>query len=261
MLDIRNLTVGYANKTVLQDFSLQVRAGEMLGVLGPNGCGKSTLIKALSGIIKVRSGDVTLLGQNLLKLKPPARARLVGVVPQNPTLPPAFIAAEVVLFGRTPHLKFMESEKAQDWEAVRQAMEQAACWELADRRVGELSGGERQRVLFALALAQEPRLLLLDEPTTFLDINYQTEMMDIAAAWKQKPERAVVAVFHDLNLAAQYCDRVALLQNGQLLAIGPPTEVITVENIKLAYGAQVFIAPHPLNALPTTFILPGQSKQ
>jgi iron complex transport system ATP-binding protein len=256
LLQIQNLKLSYNAKQVIDDLTLELYPGEMLGILGPNGCGKSTLIKALSGVITPKAGTVECLGQPLLQLKPAARARLVGVVPQNPNLPSAFTAAEVVLLGRTPHLKFMENERLQDWELVRAAMEQASCWQLAERYIGELSGGERQRVLFAMVLAQNPQLLLLDEPTTFLDINYQAELMDIAVAWKRQPQRAIMAVFHDLNLAAQYCDRLALLYKGKLLAIGRPEQVITAENVRLAYGAQVFVAPHPLNALPTTFILP-----
>ncbi len=257
-LTVNQLKAGYADRLVLSGLSLEVQPGELLGVIGPNGCGKSTLIKAVSGVLKPRSGQVLLEGRDLLRMKAEERARLVGVVAQNPSLPPAFTAAEVVMFGRTPHLKAFQQEGPDDWCIVQQAMEAAACWDMAGRPVGELSGGERQRVLFALALAQQPRLLLLDEPTTYLDINYQVGMMDIAAEWLRAGlTRGVLAIFHDLNLAAQYCNRLALLSKGQLLALGNPHEVLTTENILQAYGASVLVAPHPGNGLPTTFILPG----
>ncbi len=258
-LEITELSAGYGPKTVLHSLSLSVAPGELLGVIGPNGCGKSTLVKALSGVLKLKSGQVRFEGRDLLRIKSEERARLVGVVAQNPSLPPAFTAAEIVLFGRTPHLGAFQQEGPEDWRIVQEAMEATDCWKMATRPVGELSGGERQRVLFALALAQQPRLLLLDEPTTFLDINYQVEMMDIAANWlRAEPGRGALAIFHDLNLAAQYCSRLALLSAGRLLAVGSPAEVINADNIRRAYGAAVIVAPHPINQLPTTFILPGK---
>lgn len=258
-LEIKNLSSGYPGKTVLRDISLEVQPGELLGVLGANGCGKSTLVKTISGLLKPTSGEIKLEGRDLLKLRPDERARLMTVVSQSPSLPAAFTAAEIVLMGRTPHLGAFQQEGPEDWEIVKEAMEMTDCWRMADRPVGELSGGERQRVLFALALAQQPRLLLLDEPTTYLDINYQTEIMDIAVRWlAEQPGRGALAVFHDLNLAAQYCKRIVLLAKGSILAVGSPAEVITEANIRQAYGAAVIVTSHPLNELPTTFILPGK---
>lgn len=260
-LEITELTAGYGAKTVLQGLSLEVKPGELLGVIGPNGCGKSTLIKAASGVLRPKSGQVRLEGRDLLKIKPEERAKMMAVVAQNPSLPAGFTAAEIVLFGRTPHLGAFQQEGPTDWQIVQEAMEAADCWQMAARPVGELSGGERQRVLFALALAQQPRLLLLDEPTTYLDINYQVGVMDIAARWlRAELGRGALAVFHDLNLAAQYCSRLVLLAAGRVLASGSPHEVISAENIRRAYGASVIIAPHPINDLPTTFILPGNNR-
>ncbi len=258
LLEIKNLYAGYGSKPVLQDLSLVVHEGELLGVLGSNGGGKSTLVKAISGSLKPSGGRIEFEGGDWLKLKPLQRARLMAVVSQSPDLPEAFTAAEVVLLGRTPHLGAFQPEGPADWEAVQAAMQAANCWDLAARPVGELSGGERQRVLFALALAQQPRLLLLDEPTTYLDINYQVGVMDIAVEWlKAQSGRGALAVFHDLNLAAQYCRRLALLAGGRVLVVGTPQQVITADNIRQAYGAEVIIAPHPFNGLPATFILPG----
>ncbi|HEX2910610.1 MAG TPA: ABC transporter ATP-binding protein [Chloroflexia bacterium] len=261
-LEIKEISAGYASRTILSKLSLEVQPGEILGIIGPNGCGKSTLIKTVSGVLKPKSGQVLLEGRDLLAMKADQRARVLAVVAQNPSLPAAFTAAEIVLMGRTPHLGAFQQEGPEDWRIVQEAMEAANCWEMAQRPVGELSGGERQRVLFALALAQQPRLLLLDEPTTYLDINYQVGVMDIALEWLQSaPDRGALAVFHDLNLAAQYCKRLALLSTGQVVAFGNPNEVITEANIRRAYGASVIIAPHPLNNLPTTFILPRNSEK
>jgi iron complex transport system ATP-binding protein len=258
-LEIKNLSAGYPGKPVLRDISLDVRPGELLGVLGANGCGKSTLVKTVSGLLKPSGGEIKLEGRDLLKLRADERARLMTVVSQSPNLPAAFTAAEIVLMGRTPHLGAFQQEGPEDWEIVREAMEKTDCWQMATRPVGELSGGERQRVLFALALAQQPRLLLLDEPTTYLDINYQTEIMDIALRWlAEEPGRGALAIFHDLNLASQYCKRIVLMAKGSILAVGSPAEVITETNIRQAYGAAVIVTPHPLNDLPTTFILPGK---
>ena len=260
MLEIEALTVGYGPRTILRDLNLNVAAGELLGVIGPNGCGKSTLIKAVSGVLKPTAGRVRLEGRDFLRLRPEERARILAVVTQNPSLPEAFTAAEIVLLGRTPHLGAFQQESEADLQIVEEAMRAADCWEMAQRPVGELSGGERQRVLFALALAQQPRFLLLDEPTTYLDINYQVNMMDMTIEWlRAGSTRGALAVFHDLNLAAQYCHRLALLSAGKVLSVGRPAEVITTDNIRRAYGASVIIMPHPVNDLPTTLILPHQN--
>lgn len=258
LLRVSNLLVGYGVRTVLHDLSLDLYAGEFVGIIGPNGCGKSTLVKSVSGVLKPKSGQIFFEERELLKIKASERAKLSAVVAQNPSLPAAFTAAEIVMLGRTPHLGAFQQESEADWQIVREAMEAADCWEMAERPVGELSGGERQRVLFALALAQQPRLLLLDEPTTYLDINHQVGVMEIARRWLQAaPGRAALSVLHDLNLAAQYCHRLILLSKGRILATGTPQEVITADNIRQAYGAAVIVTPHPVNELPTTFILPG----
>ncbi len=261
LLEVTGLTVGYGARAVLKELSLTLEPGEMLGVIGPNGCGKSTLIKTISALLKPAAGSIKVEGRELVKMKSEERARLLGVVPQNPALPETFTAAEVVMFGRTPYLGLFQNESREDWAIVERAMRATDCWEMAETYIGEMSGGERQRVLLAMALAQEPRLLLLDEPTTFLDINYQVEAMEIVKSWKSGGEpnkpRAILAVFHELNLAAQYCDRLALMAQGRVLAIGKPGDVITTENILRAYGANVLVMPHPHNQLPTTFIMPN----
>src|SRR5439155_1139443 len=198
-LSVRALTVAYASGkqslVALRDLSLSVAAGELVGLVGPNGCGKTTLIRAVTKVVKPVSGEVHLCGDEV-------------ALPQEPVLPDAFTALECVLMGRTPHLKLLENEGARDFDAARQATERTGTWELAERRVDELSGGERQRVVVARALAQETPVLLLDEPTAHLDIGHQASVLGLMRALCRDERKAVLAVVHDLTLGAAYCDRL-----------------------------------------------------
>ncbi|MCL5075767.1 MAG: heme ABC transporter ATP-binding protein [Chloroflexi bacterium] len=239
---------------MVEDVSLYLNRGEMIGLVGPNGSGKSTLIKGISGLLRPEQGRIQLEGQDLSHLPRMAIAKKLSVVPQNPTLPEAFTVAEIVLMGRTPHLRFLQSEGEHDWAVARWAMELTDTWEIAERRIEELSGGERQRVIIARALAQEPRLLLLDEPTAHLDINHQISVLELVRQLHRKHDLAVLAVFHDLNLAAQYCERLILLSVGRIYTQGSPQQVITRENIRTVYETDVHILAHPLNKLPTALI-------
>jgi iron complex transport system ATP-binding protein len=179
-------------------------------------------------------------------------------VPENPALPEAFTVLEVVLMGRTPHLGLLQSERRADWAAVRRALEQTDAWHLANRRIGELSGGERQRVVVARALAQETPLLLLDEPTAHLDVGHQATVLELVLRLCHPPEtdgtdnraKAVLAVVHDLTLAAQYCDRLAMLSEGRLVALGPPQEVLLPQVLASVYRTQVSVFTHPLTGRP-----------
>ncbi|MCL4464422.1 MAG: ABC transporter ATP-binding protein, partial [Chloroflexi bacterium] len=194
--------------------------------------------------------DGTPLGQ----LSRGELARRMAVVPQNPHLPEAFTAWELVLLGRTPHLRLFQAEGPRDAAVARQALETCGVWDLAEHRLGEMSGGEVQRVVIARALAQQPSLLLLDEPTSHLDINQQAAIMDIIAGLARERGLAVLAVFHDLNLAAQYCNRLIILREGRVLVEGQPGEVITPANVGAAYGAEVCVVPHPRNSLPVALV-------
>jgi iron complex transport system ATP-binding protein len=253
-LTIEHLSVAYQRRIALRDVSLDVRSGEVVVLIGPNGAGKSTLLRAIGGTLTPAAGRVCLDGDDMSRLRPAERARLVAVVSQAARLPEAFTAGEVVLMGRHPHLPRFGGERASDYEAARQAMLRTDTWELAERRVGELSGGEQQRVLIARALAQEPRVLLLDEATAHLDLRHQLATLGLA----RKLARSgllVVAALHDLNLAAQHADRLALLDGGELLTCGAPEHVLTPDLLRRAYGVAVLVSAHPLTGAPLVAVL------
>jgi iron complex transport system ATP-binding protein len=258
-LRLQHVSLGYTKKTVIHDITFEALPGEMLGIIGPNGSGKSTIIKGISHVITPSSGHIFLDGLNVAAMSRENLAKLVAVVPQNPVLPELFTAFELVLLGRTPHLGLFRYETESDYAIVRHAMQLTNTIDLAERRIGELSGGERQRLTIARALAQQPEVILLDEPTAHLDINYQVETLDLAQNLCRQQGLISVTTLHDLNLAAQYCDRLILLHNGRIHSEGTPENVINVQAIKEVYGADVTIYPHPMNNLPTTYIAPQRS--
>ena len=254
LLQAEGLRFSYGRRPVLADVSLTLRAGEMVGVVGPNGSGKSTLLRLISGVLRPSAGRLYFKGKSLADLGRRELARRMAVVPQNPHLPESFTVEEVVLLGRTPHLGLLQGEGPRDLAAAHRAMELSGITGLAGRRVGELSGGERQRTLIARALAQEPSILLLDEPTAHLDVSHQIGILDTMARLSSESGLAILAVFHDLNLAAQYCDWLIILSQGRVLAAGPPQEIITTANIRTAFGADVLVLAHPINDLPVTLV-------
>jgi ABC-type cobalamin/Fe3+-siderophores transport system ATPase subunit len=258
MLKIDGLSVSYGSRRVLHDVSLNVQSGEVAALIGPNGAGKSTLVRAASGVIPVDSGTVRTNGTDLLALPPMQRARHLAVVPQAVSLPPAFSVWETVLLGRTPYLNFLGQTSAADEAIARRALVRVDALDLAERRVGELSGGEQQRVLLARALAQSTPILLLDEPTSNLDLHYQVSFMEMVRSLAKQDHLAVLVALHDLNLAARYADSVALLVNGEIKAAGSPRQVLTQELISEAYHLPVQVVPHPFADAP--LVLPGNNK-
>ncbi len=254
MIELKDVSLGYNHRAVLNNINLKVVPGKVLGLIGPNASGKSTLIKGITRVISVFSGYISIDGRNIKNIKREELARLIAVVPQNPILPEAFTAFEVVLMGRTPHLGFLRYEGEKDIAIAWRAMRATKTQFFADHRVGELSGGERQRLIIARTLTQQPRVLLLDEPTANLDIKHQVELLDLVKSLCLEQGLTVIAALHDLNLAAQYCDWLVMLNEGQIYTEGTPRDVLTVENIKKVYGAEVCVYPHPINKLPTTFI-------
>ena len=253
-LEMQKVSLGYNHHPILRDLNLKVSPGELVGLIGPNGCGKSTLIKALSHIINPMSGTILVDGRVISGIPRRELARLVGVVPQIPLLPSTFSAFEIVLMGRNPHLGLFQSEGPRDWNLALQAMEKTATQSLADRRVNELSGGEIQCLLIARALVQETKAILLDEPTANLDIGRQVEILDLMKDLCRTQNMTVLAALHDLNLAAQYCDRLVLIHDGHIHAEGKPSEVITNSNIKQVYGAENCVYTHPVNGLPIVLV-------
>ena len=244
LLEIQQLTVSHGNRPVLDRLSLTLSAGEILAVIGPNGAGKTTLVRAISGVIPIQGGQIRWNSADLAKFPPASRARCMAVVPQARNLPADFTVQQTVLLGRTPYLGWLGRDTDEDRSAVRQAMERTDTLALAERRMGELSGGEQQRVLLARALAQQAPLLLLDEPTTHLDLAYQVSLMDSIRDLAHPASRGgdspaalgALVVMHDLHLVARYADRVALLVNGRLAALGYPAEVLTPEQVSSGFG-------------------------
>ncbi len=259
-IEMQNVRLGYNHDEVLKDLTFRVMPGEMVGLIGPNGSGKSTIIKALSRVISPGSGRILLDEKDVSSISRRDLARLLGVVPQIPLLPSAFTAFEIVLMGRNPHLGFFQYETQKELDITWQAMEKTATHTLAERRIGELSGGEIQCVLIARVLVQETKAILLDEPTANLDIGRQIEILDLIRNLCTENNLTVLAALHDLNLAAQYCDRLLLINNGKVHAEGTPGEVITADNISKVYGAENCVYAHPINDLPTILLKAGNSK-
>lgn len=230
----------YGEGRVVEDVSLTLHAGEMLGVIGPNGSGKSTLLRLLSGVLAPEAGAVSLLDQSLRTYGPRALARHIAVVPQESTIEFPFSVTEVVLMGRSPHLGTFAFEGDRDLEVARAAMRRTGVSHLASRCIHELSGGERQRVILARALAQEAAILLLDEPAAFLDLRHAVELYDLLRDLIAEG-KSVLTVLHDLNLAALYCDRVALMKGGRIVETGVPGEVITYAHITATYETEVYV--------------------
>lgn len=245
MLNINHLSVAYGSKTILQDVSLNSQAGEILAVIGPNGAGKSTLIKAASGVLPAKSGAITVSGKDITKLSASERARMIAVVPQAKSLPSAYTVFQSVLLGRTPYLGWLGHPKKNDQNCVMDALEVTHTTSLADRRIGELSGGEQQRVLLARAIAQQTPVLLLDEPTTHLDLRHQSSFLNLIRKLATKQNLAVVMVVHDLNLGSLYADKIALFKDGQIFAQGMPEDVLNETNLMRVYQIPVHIMKHP----------------
>jgi len=254
MIELDDVSLGYNHKAVLHDVSMKAGPGQILGLVGPNGSGKSTLIKGMTGVIDLFSGHIFIDGRDITTIKREQLARLVATVPQSPALPGAFTAFEVVLMGRTPHLGLLRYEGGKDLTIAWQAMGATHTQSFAERRVSEISGGERQRLVIARALTQQPKAMLLDEPTANLDINHQVEILNLVKNLCLEQSLTVVIAIHDLNLAAQYCDWMVMLNGGKVYAEGTPLDILTAPNIKRVYGADVCVYPHPINKLPTTII-------
>src|SRR3972149_1735651 len=257
MLKIQNLSVHYGSRSILQDVSLDVQSGEILALIGPTGAGKSTLVRAVSGVVPY-TGQIRTNGDDFASLSTLQRARYVATVPQAVSLPPAFTVWETVLLGRTPYLNSHGQPSRKDEEIARQSLGRVSALPFADRRVGELSGGEQQRVLLARALCQSTPILLLDEPTAHLDFQYEAGLLELVSELAHKDNLAVLVALHDLNLAAHYADRIALMVAGNIKAMGTPKEVLLPELIAEAYCLPVQVGQHHFLDIP--LVLPGSGK-
>lgn len=249
-LSVEHISASYNGHLILNDVSLSVPAGQVTALIGPNGAGKTTLIRAISGTLKPKSGKVIVNGRDITHLAPEKRSCLLAVAPQAGHLPGEFSVYQAVMMGRTPYLGWLGSPGSGDHAKTLRALELTEAAHLAKRRVDSLSGGEQQRVLLARALAQDTPVLLLDEPTTYLDLHHQVAFLQLLRRLARQNDLAILAALHDLNLTSLYADRVALLAGGQLQATGDPTHTLTSANIQRAYSLPVRVLPHPENGLP-----------
>jgi len=245
MIAANKLTIDYERKIAVVDFDMVVREGEVVSLIGPNGSGKSTVLKVLSRMMKSRGGTVYLDGRDIHKLPTAEVARKLSILSQNHDTPPDFTVRELVTYGRIPHQKWYETINSEDSSVVEWAIEKTNMQELAERSVNTLSGGERQRAWLALALAQQPKVLLLDEPTTFLDICHQLEVMALIQDLNAELGITVIMVLHDINQAAAFSDRIVVIKDGRLVAEGPPLKVLTSELLRDVYRVEAEIALHP----------------
>ena len=249
-LRAHSITVGYGKDSpILEGLSLDVLEGELTVIVGPNACGKSTLLRALARVLSVRCGVVELDGQVLNDLNQKALARRLGLLAQSSVAPGDMLVEDLVARGRYPHESLAHQWSVEDDEAVARAMEDAGVAPLAGRRVGELSGGQRQRVWIAMALAQSTEILLLDEPTTYLDLNHQLEVLRLAERL-QRAGTTVVAVLHDLHLAFRYATHLVFMKDGQIVAQGAPTRVVTPDLVELVFGVACRIIDDPETGAP-----------
>ncbi|QRM57696.1 ABC transporter ATP-binding protein [Sinorhizobium sp. BG8] len=249
-LKTESLTLGYGHRVVIDDLSLGLPTGRMTAILGPNGCGKSTLLRALARLVAPVKGAVTLGGVDILSLDTRALARRLAILPQSPRAPEGITVSELVRRGRTPWRGLLAPWSKEDAAACARALEEVGMVELADRPLDQLSGGQRQRAWIALVLAQDTPYLLLDEPTTWLDLPHQLEVLSLLRDRNLKAGATVISVLHDLNLAARFSDHLVLLGPRGLVATGAPDEVVTEANLKKAFGLHAMVMPDPVTGAP-----------
>ncbi len=241
LLTFDQVSFGYQRDPLLHEISLQIHPGEFLGVLGANGCGKTTLLRLMAGVLKPQVGCIQLLDRPIDSFPSRARARQIAMVPQDLEILFPYRALEIVLMGRWPYLKPFSFESAKDLKEAQEAMEATDCLHLAERSTTELSGGEKERVMIARALAQGSKILLLDEPTTHLDLKHQIQIYALLKKLNQEMGYTIVLVSHDLNFAAMTCKKILLLHEGKIAACGRPEEVIRPETLQQVFGAPVWV--------------------
>ncbi|MDP3486555.1 MAG: heme ABC transporter ATP-binding protein [Bacillota bacterium] len=256
-IEISNLNFSF-DKPVLNNISLQLRLGAFTGILGPNGAGKSTIVKILSRWFKPQSGTVHIKGQSLPQLSQRQLAQLLAVVEQDTLVGSDITVRELVALGRLPHQSFFAEENEQDRKAIENALQKTGVTAFASRSLSTLSGGEKQRARIAAALAQQTEILILDEPTTHLDIKHQLELLRLLKALAEDG-LTVITVLHDINLAALFCDDIVLLSSGNVIRTGAPQDVLTSEQIEAVYDCKVTVYPHPVYQVPQIALLKGTS--
>ncbi len=253
-LEIDGMSCGYDSSPVLESTSFSAKEGEFIGILGPNGSGKTTLLRTISRTLKPYKGVVLLDGRDIYQMVNKDVAKQLAVVPQDSVVMFNFTALDVVLMGRNPHLNRFQFESSGDLMIARESMELTQTWHLADTPIAKVSGGQRQRIIIARALAQKPKVLLLDEPTLHLDLKSQIEILDLLRTLCRQSELVVIAVFHDFNLSARYCDKIILLCDKKIVSLGEPEEVLTKENISDVFRVEVFVKRHPITG--SLYVIP-----
>lgn len=262
MIKVNNLSGGYGKHPLIKNLSFSVKRGEMFGMIGPNGSGKTTLLKTLSKTLPLMDGEVLINDKNILNYSAKSFAKIVAVLPQHLMQTYSYTVRETVSLGRYAHQEgIFKTESKKDERIIKEVMEQTGVLQYEDTLIDQLSGGERQRVFLAQALAQQPEILLLDEPTNHLDLAYQKELLDILRKWTREKGLTVISVFHDLNLAGLYCDRLMLLDGGQKLALDLPEKVLKKEKIEAVFGAKIAQYPHPEVPRPQLLLLPEDAGQ
>lgn len=250
MISCKNLKVGYEEKVIIENLSLRINKGEVVSIIGPNGCGKSTLLKTLSRIIKPMSGGIYIQNESIKNLKSKHISQKVCLLSQHNDAPGDLTVEELVYFGRIPHKKWYESKTKSDEETVNWAIENTGLKRYKNTPINSLSGGERQRAYIAQALCQKPDILLLDEPTTYLDISYQLEVMELVREINEKFNITIVMVLHELNQASKYSDRLVIMKDGEIVSDGCPIDVINKETIKQVYKIECDIDNDPISNKP-----------
>lgn len=244
------VTLGYDGRRIVEDLDLSIPAGRVTVIVGANASGKSTTLRGLARLLRPESGVVSLDGRDIHSLPGKDVARVVGILPQSPIAPEGITVGDLVGRGRYPHQGWFRQWSATDDTAVTDALTVTSSLELVGRRMEELSGGQRQRVWIAMALAQDPDILLLDEPTTFLDVRHQLDVLDLLTELNRTRQTTVVMVLHDLNLAARYADELVVMAQGRIVASGNPAAVLTTELLREAFGLEALISPDPVCGTP-----------
>lgn len=259
-LTARNLSLAYENNIIIENLSVDIPDGKITALVGPNGCGKSTLLRGLSRLLKAQSGGAVLDGQDIWKLPTKALAKRLGILPQGPVAPEGLTVHELVAQGRYPHQSWFQQWSREDERITREALEITGVLEFADRPVDTLSGGQRQRAWIAMTLAQDSEYILLDEPTTFLDMAYQIEVLDLLHDLNLERGKIIVMVLHDLNHACRYADHLVAMCAGRIVAQGDPTQVVTEEMVQEVFGMECRIMPDPVTGTPMVVPLGRSAK-
>jgi len=256
ILEIKDLVSGYDAREVVRGVSFVLQRGSFIGIIGPNGAGKTTLLKSISRMLKPKKGAIFYQGKDISSFRIKELARHLAVIPQDLEIPFSFTVGEFVKMGRFPHLGRFQKFKRHDHEAVEKALILTDTEGIAERKINELSAGEKQRVIIAQGLAQEPELLLLDEPTSHLDITHQVQILNLLKRLNIENNLTVMAILHDLNLASEFCKELILMHNGRIHKMGLPQDVLTYRNIEDVYKTVVIVKENPLSGKPYVFVVP-----